>query len=86
MSSTQDITQYSFNIYWADPNPALMAPDIAFSVSQNSGFGDTDAFALLDALVAALPAAWGARGSVSKNESSNTSYTTNYASTPPSFT
>lgn len=83
MSTTQEISQYGFNIYWGDPQ---FSPVIDFTVSQTASFGDADAFALLDALKAALPSAWGAVGSVQKFASSGTSYTTNYTSAPPSFT
>lgn len=82
MSTTQATTEYSYNIYWSDP---IFSPNINFSISQTPNFGDSDAFALLATLQAALPSAWGAHGSVQKSDSSSTSYTTNYASTPPSF-
>jgi len=83
MSSTYAQTQYTFAI---NPSDSSLFSGIAFSVTKSSTFGDPDAFALLAAVKAALPAGLVFNAEVAKADTGSTSYTTNAGATPPSFT
>lgn len=83
MSSTQEITQYNYTIYWTDP---YSSANFTFTVSGTSSFGDAEAFALIEGIKAAFPSALSVGGGVSKNAATSVSYTTDLATTPPSFT
>lgn len=82
MSSTQTQTQYAFNALFSDPQTL---GSFTFAVSQTPDFGDTEAFALRAALMAAFPASRSASVQVSKVEASEISYVTVLSSDPPSF-
>lgn len=85
MSTQQTITTYQYSFNYTDPN---YGNGFVFQISEQPGFGDVEAFALEEAIVAALAktAPLAAFGSVLKSQVVTTNYQTNANATPPSFT
>lgn len=85
MSSSQDISTYEFSYSYQEPN---YPNGFSFQLTEQPGFGDAEAFALFDAITAALSAAGTLVPNVGlfKSRTVRTQYDTNPTATPPSFT
>jgi hypothetical protein len=84
MSSTQSGTIYQISAF---PGNQQGGGNIEINVNASDAFGDSDAFAMIAALVAAFPESWNMAAliSLTKLESSSTEWIGNTASTPPAF-
>lgn len=83
MSQTQQQTGYTFSVSAVDPQAGESS--LYFTVQASKNFGDADAFALVDAIVAAFPSSFAVSKQLSKTQDAFTTFTTNFDSTPPSF-
>ena len=85
MSSTQDTSTYQFSYSYADPN---YSEGFSFQLTEQPGLGDAEAFAIFDAIRAALsaPGVFVPNVGLFKSRSVLTNYDTNPSATPPSFT
>jgi len=85
MSQTQQLTGYNVSISASDPVHGG-GLSIDFGVSATPVFGDAEAFALFNGIVALIPAGWNVEKELTREDTSTTNYTTNYTAVPPSFT
>lgn len=85
MSNSRDVSTYEFAFSYPDPN---YPNGFGFQLTGQPGFGDAEAFALKDAIAAALaaPGVLVPNSGVFKSRSVSTNYDTNATATPPSFT
>lgn len=83
MSTQQEITEYQFNFNYSDP---VFNGGFGFQISGQAGFGDAEAFALQDAIMAALAKTpiLASGGALFKSLTVSTQYQTN--ANPQSFT
>lgn len=84
MSSSQAGTQYAISAFQGNQAASV---NIEITANASDTFGDTDAFALFNALVAAFPEAWGvaAGAGISKTQESQTTWNGDTTADPQVF-